>query len=137
MDRYRFRRLLFDSLNFAFIAMILVLWIQNPSEDLLLEKMSFYSWLSLGLLVAGIGLSEILLLKGYHTLGEIIFAPPLRKQGSRPSSVWGSFWGIQLIVSLIFTLGVGIIITKTSQYLVKDYCHKYQLTHNITDTYFI
>lgn len=120
MDRFRFRRLLFDSLNFAFVAMVTLFLIQNPSEEQIVTEMSFYAWVSIGLLVVGIILSEVLLLKGWRTLGEVIFAPPVRKHKTPPQPLIGSVWGTQLIFSFVVTMWVGTLVTKTDFIALAD-----------------
>lgn len=120
MDQYRFRRLLFDSLNFSFLIMVLVLLMQSPTEEQILASMKLYAAMAGGLVLLGIILSEVLLNKGLRTLGEIIFAPPSRKHKGTAQPLFGSLWGTQLLVSLIVTLWVGMLITKTNLWEVFD-----------------
>ncbi len=120
MDQYRFRRLLFDSLNFSFVVMVLLFLIQSPAEEQIIAKMPMYAGMSLGLLIVGIILSEVLLKKGCRTLGEIVFAPPSRKHKGTPQPLFGSLWGSQLLVSLLITLWVGVLVTKTNLWEVLD-----------------
>ncbi len=120
MDQYRFRRLLFDSLNFSFIALVLLVFIQGPTEEQIIARMGIYSSLAFGLIVVGVVLSEVLLKKGQRTLGEVVFAPPSRKHKGVPQPLFGSLWGSQLLVSLIVTLWIGALVTKTNLWEVLD-----------------
>lgn len=120
MDQYRFRRLLFDSLNFSFVVMVFLFLFQSPDEEQILEKMSFYAGLFGGLIVVGVILSEVLLKLNWVTLGELTFAPPSRKHLRSQQSIFGTFWGTQLLVSLVLTLWVGVWITKANIWELLD-----------------
>lgn len=120
MDIYRFRRLLFDSMDFSFVGMVLLILIQNPSEENILQNIGFYSSVAAVFLIIGIGISELLLKLGYATLGEILFAPPTRKHLGISRPFIGSLWGSQFIVSLIITIWIGILVTKTNLWEVLD-----------------
>lgn len=120
MDQYRFRRWMFDSLNFSFVVMVIFLLIQSPSEEEILNNIGVYSIVSFGLLVLGVLLSEILVKKDHKTLGELVFAPPDRKHNGNAQSLFSSFWGIQLLFSLSLTIGVGILVTRASLWDVLD-----------------
>jgi phosphonate transport system permease protein len=120
VDQYRFRRLLFDSLNFSFVVMVLFILIQGPTEEQIIAKISFYAGLAFALVLVGIGLSEVLLKKGFRTLGEIVFAPPIRKHKGTPLPFLGSLWGTQFLFSLLITLWVGVLVTKTDLWEILD-----------------
>ncbi len=120
MDQFRFRRWMFDSLNFSFVIMVLYFLVKAPEEEVILENMNFYFGLSFGLLVLGVVVSEALLKQGISSLGEIIFAPPDRKHQNTADSLLSSFWGWQLVLSLMLTLWVGGLVTKASLWDVLD-----------------
>lgn len=120
MDQFRFRRWLFDSLNFSFLMMVLYFMVSSPNEEIILENMKFYFILSIAFLVVGVILSEVFLKKGIDTLGEVIFAPPNRRNKNASEFLLGSFWGWQLFITLGLTLWIGGVVTKASLWDVLD-----------------
>jgi len=120
MNQYRFRRLIFDSLNFSFVMMVAWLLFQKPNEDQILEQMNSYVGLFFILIGVGIVLSEVLLKFGIVTLGELTFAPPARKHSRPHLGLWSSFWGIQCLLSLGLALWVGCLVTKADLWELLD-----------------
>lgn len=120
MNHYRFRRLLFDSLNFSFVVMVIYFLFQQLSEEQILENIFLYALVSLALLVLGAILSEVFLRWKWVTLGELVFSPPERKHSRVQQNLFNSFWGWQLIISLGLTLWVGCLVTKASVWDLLD-----------------
>lgn len=108
-----FRRLIFDSMNFAFFVMVIVLLWQNPTEEDVVAKMNNYLLLTCASLAAGVLLSEALFRRGIETLGAIIFAPPSPETARGTSGFFGSVWGYQALLSFSLTLWVGLSVTRT------------------------
>ncbi len=120
IDQYRFRRLLFDSLNFAFVVMVALILFQAPEEEQILRDMKFYALLWGGLMVIGALISELFLKFRIVTLGELTFSPPSRKHLRSQHNLFYTFWGWQFIISLILTLWIGCLITKADLWELLD-----------------
>lgn len=120
VDTYRFRRWLFDALNFSFLAMVVWLGVTQPQEEEMLAKMRVYAWVAMVFFLLGILLSEALLARGQRSLGDMLFAPPWRKNEAMAPSFFASLWGWQLLVSLFITIGVGVMVTKTTLWEILD-----------------
>jgi len=100
--------------------MVLFFLIQKPNEDQILENMNFYAGLVAVLITVGVVLSEVMLKLNKVTLGELTFAPPVRKHPRSQQTLLGSFWGTQFLVSLALTLWVGCIVTKANLWELLD-----------------
>lgn len=106
------RRTIFDGIVLAYIALFVVVAVLRPDSDALIAQMNFNSALFLGLAVVGGAISLFASARGIKTLGEVIYAPPHRRMAlAEPKPMLKSFWGIQLILTLVATVVLGYIMT--------------------------
>ena len=107
------RRTLFDGFLIAYILMFALVVIYRPNSEQLIATMTFNVSLFFGLSVLGALVSGLVSSRGVKTLGELIYAPPHRRM---PSGVqvpfYKTFWGMQLLASLVVTLILGYVLTE-------------------------
>lgn len=113
------RRTVFDSVCFAFLFLILLVVIFQPTPEAMLD-LKTNSLAFLAGLIGGIFLSYFLNARGIKTTGESIFEPPHRKAVAASTSWWKTFSGWQLAITLVVTFVVGIYKTKFSLYDILD-----------------
>jgi phosphonate transport system permease protein len=101
-----FKRTIFDSIIFAYLAAVALIALAQPSEAQLLN-LSYNSLVVLALLVGGAILSFALNQQNIKTLGELIFEPAYKKAASPEKSWYKTFWGWQLLIAFVTTFVVG------------------------------
>jgi phosphonate transport system permease protein len=116
---YIFKRTLFDSITFAYLLSVFLVIIAKPSEEALLQIGPNFAIFVLFLLV-GTGASLLISKQKVATLGEIIFAPPHKKDPEKTKSSLSTFWTWHLWVTLIVTFVVGLNQTNFSFYELTD-----------------
>jgi len=116
---YAFKRTVFDSVIFAYLASIFIVIAYRPDEAQLLN-MSFNFSLFFILVAVGAGVSAFLSKSSVATLGQIIFAPPHKKDPEKTKGGLSTFWTWQLIITLLITIVVGVNQTNFSFYELTD-----------------
>lgn len=113
------KRAVFDSINFAYLAIIALIVVVKPTEDqmLLLGKNSL---IFLGLLILGCAVSFLLNGAKIKTLGEQIFAPDHIKTEVTKKSWVKKLWTWQLLISFVVTVVAGVNQTNFSIYELTD-----------------
>ncbi len=120
MKSYKTKRLIFDSVIFAYLFLLLFVgvnlaWsITDMSDDWLIQNMDRMAFVVFGLAVLGAVLSFFLNHIRQFTLGEVLFAPPHIKIIITEKPFLKSLWGWQLLLTLILTLIAGIKMTEFS-----------------------
>lgn len=116
MTNYLLRRTFFDSFIFAYLGIILlVVLVQPSSEQMLMLGQNFVIFL----VAMGIGAVLSLALNkakssSLHTLGESLFEPAYKKAAKVETSWYKTFSGWQLVIFLLVTFIVGVNVTKFS-----------------------
>jgi len=113
------RRTIFDAIVFAYLVIFVLVAIKRPDSDMLIEQMGFNVALFFGLAAIGAVISLVVSSRGIKTLGEVIYAPAHRRTVSDPNTpLWQTFWGVQLILSLIATFVLGWVLTEVNPLLL-------------------
>lgn len=109
------RRTILDGLTGAFLFAIVLVVIANPTdaEAIMLGRNSL---IFLGLFIVSGFLSYLLNNFGVTTWGEHLFQPAYKKARLEARPLLKSFWGWQMIVTLIVTFVVGIVKVQFSFY---------------------
>ncbi len=106
------RRTIFDACIFAYIIVFLLIAVQRPDSDHLIEQMSGYLLIISALGIIGALLSLFLRAKSVTTLGDIIYMPAyLRPSIPGPLPLYRTFWGVELLMTLVATFVLGWFIT--------------------------
>ena len=115
MKGYIVRRTILDAVTAAFLTCVAVVVIFSPSNEDLLNLnrnvLVFFSGFVLGAV-----LSTILNRIGIKTLGETIFEPAYKKARTEDVPTLKTFWGWQLVITLIITFIVGMYKVKFDFY---------------------
>lgn len=119
MNQSFIRRTLFDSITFAFLAAVFIVFIFEPSEDTLL-KLKTMSLIFLLLLILGSAMSIILNKNKLKTWGEVLFEPALKKANASDDIWYKSIWGWQFIITLTVAIIVSLFKTQFSFYELLD-----------------
>jgi phosphonate transport system permease protein len=119
MNLYAFKRNIFDSIMFAFLASVAAVVIFQPDEYAMLELGRNFQFF-VAALVVGVILSTALNRIGLKTMGEQIFEPPYKKAQAKDESWYKTLHGWQLVVFLLVTLIVGFNVTGFSIYKLVD-----------------
>jgi len=107
-----FRRTIFDACVFAYLIAFAFLVALRPDSDRLIENMTFYVSVTIGLAVMGGLFSLGLRQKSVITLGDIIYTPRyLQPKSTTPTPLYRTFWGAQLLATLVVTFVLGWVIT--------------------------
>src|SRR6185437_3656827 len=127
----RLKRYIFDSLFFtysaALVAYFALLGTENfgglknlTSQDNAAQHMSLILWSLAGLTVLTMVLTFILEKFKISSLGDVLFAAPIRRReiGDRP--FWKSFWGVHLGLTLALTVAASLIVTELSVFELTD-----------------
>jgi phosphonate transport system permease protein len=107
------KRTIFDSIMFAYLFCVLVIFVFQPTEEAMMNLSQNVSIFFVGLvlgIIASLGLNKFNL----KTLGELIFEPPHKKITSVDKEWYKTFWGWQLLLFMIITLAVGFSVTQFS-----------------------
>jgi phosphonate transport system permease protein len=116
---YVLKRTVFDSVNFAYVTSIFLVILFQPTEAQMLNMgVNFRIFFLLMLL--GAGISTFLNKASIATLGQILFAPPHKKDPEKTSGGFSKFWSWQLWLTLLLTIAVGIKQTHFSIYELTD-----------------
>ena len=112
MNFYTIKRIVFDGLLFGYFFVAILLAVFRPGEEqMLLLGQNTLIFLACSGVGAFIGL--VLLRFKISTLGEMLFAPAHTRQILGPQKPWYQrFWGIQTLVALALTIGLGIVETN-------------------------
>ncbi|NCN26941.1 phosphonate ABC transporter, permease protein PhnE [bacterium] len=116
---YSFKRTVFDSVIFAYLALIALVVFLSPSEEQMLN-MNYNFALAFVLVGVGCVVSILLNKSSKITLGQIIFAPSHKKDPSQTEAGFTKLWCWQLWMTLLVTILVGINQTKFSFYELTD-----------------
>ena len=113
------KRAVFDSINFAYLAIIAIIVLAKPTEDhmLMLGKNSL---IFLGLFILGGAISFLLSSVKIKTLGEQIFAPDHIKIEKTNRPWFAKLWTWQLLISFVVTVIAGVNQTNFSIYELTD-----------------
>lgn len=119
LSKHGLRRLFFDGFVVAYL--VLILWHKalEPSSAEMLEVVSFF-YRFVFLFVLGLVLSEILVRKGFYTLGEVLFQADHKKAQMPELSFFKSLWGWQLTLLMALTFWIGGEVTKASLFELFD-----------------
>lgn len=71
------------------------------------------------MIICGLALS-LVSKSGIGTLGDVLFASPVRRTELSAQGFWQSFWGIHLTLTFLFTIVVAIKVTEVSIYDLTD-----------------
>ncbi len=107
------KRLLFDGTSFAFIALVLILWAFQPSEEDLLA-LSRNCLLFAGFFIPGCLLSELFFRYSKLTLGGLLFESPQRMRYREQKPFFKNFWAWQLLVCFSLLLILSFRMTDFS-----------------------
>lgn len=113
MKSYSAKKLIFDAIIFAYLALIFCVAVFSPSPEAM-RDLGFNSLLALFFFAVGGALSVVLGKMGIRTLGESIFAPAYTRAHLEEKSFIKTFSGWQLLIALAVTLIVGFIQTEFS-----------------------
>lgn len=105
--------LIFDTVIFAYLFIVALVAIFQPSEDALLN-MSRNGLISLACLAAGFALSIVFIKTSVLTLGQYIFEPQHMKMNRDPKAWYASLWGWELLIAFVITFIVGVNLTNFS-----------------------
>ncbi len=105
-----FRRTVFDSILCAFLFSVLTIALFVNNEDQLLNLGQDVVYV-VGFLVLGAGISLVLRSRKVPTLGDVLFKTVESKE---PKAWYKSFWGWQLVITLLVAFIVAIIKTQVS-----------------------
>ncbi len=119
MNSYLAKRLIFDSICFAFIFCILLIAIVSPSDEQWLNLKFNTLVVGATMLLGGV-FSHLLNLKGFKTLGEFLFEPDYKKIQSEEIPFYKRFSQWQLWILLLVLFVAGIKATEFSLYKVLD-----------------
>jgi len=113
MNANLIKRSIFDSIIFGYLLSVAAVVAIAPTEDqmLNLDKLSIYFGL---FLLVGLAISFLLNKSGIKTLGESIFEPPHKKTKVIKKPWYKTFSGLQLIITFIVTVVVGVNQTNFS-----------------------
>jgi len=119
MNAATMKRTIFDSICFAYLLAVAIVWVIQPGEQAALA-LGRNSLIAGGLLILGAAASAVINGSGRRTLGELIFEPAHRKAQHVPVSWIKTFWGWQLILAFSVTVIVGLNQTQFSFYELTD-----------------
>lgn len=119
MKPYLIKRLVFDSIVFAFIFCILIIAMTSPSDEQWLN-LSLNTVIAAATIFLGGILSQLLNVNGIKTLGESIFEPDYQKIRSEELPFYKKFSQWQLWILLLVLLVAGIKATEFSLFKVLD-----------------
>jgi phosphonate transport system permease protein len=106
------RRTIFDACIFTYLVCFAILAILRPDADRLIENMNFCMTLTVAGSVVGFLLSLRLRKNAILTLGDIIYTPRyLHPKNATPIPLYRTFWGVQLLLTLLATFVLGWVIT--------------------------
>jgi len=128
---FNFKRLLFDSIFFAYsatLALYTFLIILNSlglsdfvfDQDYAIRNMGHLALYLLLLTVGMLGMTLLFQKTGRTTLGDFLFASPSRKQKIADIPFFKSLWGTHLLFTLILTFVVSFEVTEVSFYELVD-----------------
>ena len=106
------RRNILDGFSFAFLTIVLLIVIFNPTESQQLN-LKLNSVIFFGAYIIGAVISHLLNARGIKTLGEYLFEPSYKK-ALETAPMFKSFWGWHLAGLLLLLFIVGIFKTKFS-----------------------
>lgn len=107
------RRTVFDAVNFSVIGLMILTAALSPTEKALLD-LERNLFMFLGLALAGAIGSFALNRSRHRTLGELLFASPIKQAAATDHSVFKSLWGWQMLFSGAVTLIFGGYLTGFS-----------------------
>lgn len=105
--------LLFDTITFAYLLLVLAVVVLRPTEDQLLNNVTNLYGLILALTLAA-AIAFTVERMGVLSLGQSIFEPQHVKMSRPPISWVKTFWGWQLFIVFAITFVVGIRMTNFS-----------------------
>lgn len=119
MSTKSIKGILFDGVTFAYLLMVALIVIFNPSEDTLL-MMGQNAVIATVCLIIGLAMAYAFLKSNITTLGQFIFEPQHLKMLREPKPWYQSFWGWELLVAFVVTFTVGIFLTDFSMNEILD-----------------
>jgi phosphonate transport system permease protein len=109
------RRTLFDAMIIAYIAIFFIVAVVRPESDDLTATMMQNFLIFLGLAAVGAVVSLLVSSRGSKTLGEVLYAPPHKRfRNIEHAPIHKTFWGVQLLLSLMATLILGYYLTDVN-----------------------
>lgn len=111
--------LCFDGFVFAFLALVLLAMVAQPSDEQMLN-LGVNACITAVLFLIGFILAFGLKKVKVHTLGQQLFEPIYLRSSTEEKPITRSFWGWQLLIFLIVTFVVGVVKTKFSIYELTD-----------------
>lgn len=113
MNASNIRRSILDAVTFAFLAIVALVAVVDPSPEQKLN-LGMNSAIFFGLFVVGVILSAVLNSLDIKTLGELLFESAHKKACSEEVPLLKSFWGWQMLLALGVTFVVGVNVTHFS-----------------------
>jgi phosphonate transport system permease protein len=114
------RRTIFDAFVIAYLFAFAFVAITRPVGDDVIATMGQHvMWFGI-LAIAGGVASVVLSSLKVRTLGHMIYAPPHerkaigRDQAGRTRPIYATFWGIQIILTLLVTIVLGVFLTDAN-----------------------
>ncbi|MFZ4403843.1 MAG: phosphonate ABC transporter, permease protein PhnE [Pseudobdellovibrionaceae bacterium] len=109
----KLRPLIFDAIIFAFLFIVAAIVVVNPNEQQMLN-LSWNAILFLIFAICGVAISLLLKQWGVRTCGRVLFASSHEKATAVDSAWYKTFWGWQLLLTLLVTFVVAINKTQFS-----------------------
>ncbi len=115
MKNFNLKSMVFDGITIAFLFLVVIVVVTNPTEEQQLNLSFNASLAGLLFLFSGV-ISWVLNHFNIRTWGEQIFLPPQKKAVDAEVPLLKTFWGWQALIVLITTFIVGLVKTKFSFY---------------------
>ena len=113
------RRTIFDAVTLAFLFCVAIVVVMQPSDEAMLE-LGRNALVFLGAGILGAVVSFAANQAGQKTLGELLLEPAHKKATAAEVSWYKTFWGWQLLITLVTTFIVALFKTKFSLYDLLD-----------------
>lgn len=114
------KSLIFDTVLFAYLLLVLTFAVLQPTEDQLIAGMKILAMVGLACIFIGAGLAAFLNSLGIVTLGLAIFESEHEKVRREPKSWYRTFWGVEFLVLFVITFVIGINLTQFSFFELFD-----------------
>lgn len=109
------RRTIFDAIIFAYLVIFALVAVMRPDSDQIIATMGRNVAVFLGLMVVGSLVGLVVSSRGIRTLGDLIFAPPHKRfPSAEPLPIYQTFWGMELILTLIVTVILGFYLADVN-----------------------